>query len=142
MKKKQMIENQPLKTELFHDCLTGSSGATFRRQKIRIPEDITVPVDKRVLKFISESAKIRTSIETDMQILNCSIQWQKPEEGTIKLCCTLTPGAKNVGKLAAKWEATCSEQIIGHLDKISVKDEKISAEIWEEYVKKGKSIKT
>ena len=122
-----MIENQPLKMELFHDCLTGSSGATFRRQKIRIPEDITVPVDKRVLKFISDSAKIRTAIESDMQTLNCSIQWQKPEEGTIKLCCTLTPGVKNVENLAAKWEATCSEKMISHLDKI--------AEIWEEYVK-------
>jgi len=137
-----VIDNQPLKTELFHECLTGSSGPTSRRQKVRIPEDITVPVEKRVLKFISDSAKIRSSIESDMQTLNCSIQWQKPEEGTIKLCCTLTPGAKNVGKLAAKWEAACSEQIIGHLDKIAVKDEKISAEIWEEYVKKAKSIKT
>lgn len=140
MEKKQEIENVHLEIKLYSDYLFEETGSSFRRKKIQIPEELIIPVDRVILQYLSNCPSFRERMEAEMQPLDCVIQWQMPDNSSIKLSCTLTPKCKNLARLVAKWESVCTEQINMLLDKILVKEEKLCPDIWEDFVREVKVV--
>lgn len=140
LEKRQEIENIHIEIKLYDECLFEETGSSFYRKKIQIPEDLIIPVDRVLLQYLSNCPSFREKMEAEMQLLDCAIQWQMPDNSSIKLSCTLTPKCKDLGRLVAKWESVCTEQISTLLDKIIVKEEKLGPDIWEDFVREVKVV--